>query len=499
MAPFTPQLKDSSLLVGLNYINSEWVESVSGKRFDVHDPATGALIGSCPESVPEDAEEAIRAAAKALPGWRSRTGRERSRILRRFHDLVIENKEDLALLITWENGKARADAVGEVSFAASFLEWFSEEASRIYGDVIPHSTPGFRTSVLKEPIGVCGLITPWNFPAAMITRKLGPALAAGCTVVVKSAGETPFSANALAILAERAGVPPGAFNIVSALHNTPDIGTTLCSSPIVKKISFTGSTRVGKILMSQSANTLKKLSLELGGNAPFIVFNDANLDLALNGTIVSKFKSSGQTCVCSNRIFVQKGIYDEFIRKLKEAVGRFQIGHGFEEKVTHGPLVTPAAADRVDGLVGDAIKKGAKVEIGGKRRTDMGPNFYEPTILSNVNTDMRLVTEEIFGPVAPIFVFDTEDEVLEAANNCDVGLASYIFTQDINRAARFTETLQYGMVAVNTGVMSDCAAPFGGVKQSGLGREGSKYGIEDYLQTKTVVTGNVHVTHKAYL
>ncbi|KAK7419369.1 hypothetical protein QQX98_003321 [Neonectria punicea] len=499
MSTSTPQLKDASLFHGKNWINNKWVESVSGKRFDVTDPATGALIGSCPESTAQDAETAIRAAADALPGWRSRTGRERSRVLRRWFDLVMENKEDLATLITWENGKASPDALGEVSFAASFLEWYSEEAARIYGDVIPHSAPGFRTSVIKEPVGVCGLITPWNFPAAMVTRKLAPALAAGCTVVVKTAGETPFAANALAILGERAGVPAGVVNIISALNNTPEIGQTLCSSEIVKKISFTGSTRVGKILMRQSSDTLKKLSLELGGNAPFIVFDDADLDLALNGAIISKFKGSGQTCVCSNRIFVQKGIYDKFISKLKEAVGQFQVGHGFDKKTTHGPLVTPVAAERVAGLVEDAVKLGAKVEIGGKKRADLGPNFYEPTILSNVGENMRLVSEEIFGPVAPIFCFDTEEEVIAAANKCDVGLASYIFTQDLNRAARFTETLEYGMVAVNTGIISDAAAPFGGIKQSGLGREGSKYGIEDYLQTKTIVTGNIQVVHRSYL
>ncbi|KAH6973724.1 aldehyde dehydrogenase domain-containing protein [Ilyonectria sp. MPI-CAGE-AT-0026] len=494
-----PQLKDASLFVGKNWLDNQWVESESGKRFDVTDPATGALIGSCPESTAKDAEKAIRAAAIALPLWRSRTGRERARILRRWYDLVMENKDDLATIITWENGKAKPDAVGEVVFAASFLEWYAEEAARIYGDIIPHSNGSFRTSVLKEPVGVCGLITPWNFPAAMVTRKVAPALAAGCTVVIKSAGETPFAANALAVLGERAGVPPGVVNIVSALDNTPEIGLTLCESDIVKKISFTGSTRVGKILMRQSSDTLKKLSLELGGNAPFIVFDDADLDLALNGAIISKFKSSGQTCVCSNRIFVQKGIYPEFIRKLKEAVSQFQVGNGFDKKTTHGPLVTPVAAERVSGLVEDAIKLGAKVEIGGKKRTDLGPNFYEPTILSNVNANMRLVSEEIFGPVAPIFQFETEDEVIVAANNCDVGLASYIFTQDINRAARFTETLQYGMVAVNTGIISDASTPFGGIKQSGLGREGSKYGIEDYLQTKTIVTGNVQVVHRAYL
>ncbi|KAL6357090.1 hypothetical protein LRP88_10708 [Fusarium phalaenopsidis] len=473
MSYSVPKLKDPSLFVGKNYVDGQWIESVSGKRFNVHDPASGALIGSCPESVAQDAEQAIKIAAAALPEWRSRTGRNRSRILRRWYDLVIENKEDLATLITWENGKAGPDAAGEVLFAASFLEWFAEEAPRVYGDVIPHSAPGFRVSVLKEPVGVVGLITPWNFPAAMITRKLGPALAAGCTAVVKTAGETPFTANALLVLGERAGVPKGVINSIAALDNTPEIGQTLCASDVVRKISFTGSTRVGKILMNQSSDTLKKLSLELGGNAPFIVFDDADLDLAVAGAIASKFKCSGQTCVCSNRIFVQKGIYNEFVQKLKAVVSKFQVGHGFDSKTTHGPLVTAAAAER--------------------------PNFFEPTILTNVTTDMRLVRDEIFGPLAPIFSFDNEDEVVDIANKCDVGLASYIFTQDVNRVARVTELLHFGMVAVNTGIMSDAAAPFGGVKHSGMGREGSKYGIEDYLHVKTVVTGNVNVAHRALL
>ncbi|WAO87634.1 Succinate-semialdehyde dehydrogenase [Fusarium falciforme] len=502
MSYSVPKLKDPSLFVGKNYVDGQWIESVSGKRFDVHDPASGALIGSCPESVAQDAEQAIKIAAAALPEWRSRTGRNRSRILRRWYELVIENKEDLATLITWENGKAGPDAAGEVLFAASFLEWFAEEAPRVYGDVIPHSAPGFRVSVLKEPVGVVGLITPWNFPAAMITRKLGPALAAGCTAVVKTAGETPFTANALLVLGERAGVPKGVINSIAALDNTPEIGQTLCASDVVRKISFTGSTRVGKILMNQSSDTLKKLSLELGGNAPFIVFDDADLDLAVAGAVASKFKCSGQTCVCSNRIFVQKGIYNQFVEKLKAVVSKFQVGHGFDSKTTHGPLVTAAAAERVDGLVKEAVKAGAKVEVGGKRRTDLGksrPNFFEPTILTNVSTDMRLVRDEIFGPLAPIFSFDNEDEVVDIANKCDVGLASYIFTQDVNRVARVTELLHFGMVAVNTGIMSDAAAPFGGVKHSGMGREGSKYGIEDYLHVKTIVTGNVNVVHRALL
>ncbi|KAL4736092.1 Aldehyde/histidinol dehydrogenase [Aspergillus similis] len=494
-----PRLNDPSLFIGKNYIDGRWVESVSGNRFEVHDPATGALIGSCPESTPEDVEPAVRAAASALPSWRARTGRERSRILRRWYELVIENKEDLATLITWENGKAGPDAAGEVLFAASFLEWFAEEAPRVYGDVIPHTQPGFRVSVLREPVGVVGLITPWNFRAAMITRKLGPALAVGCTVIVKTAGETPFTANALLSLGERAGLPRGVVNSISALQNIPDIGKALCSSNTVRKISFTGSTRVGKILMNQSSGTLKKLSLELGGNAPFIVFDDADLDIAVSSAVASKFKSSGQTCVCSNRVFVHKAVFPEFIRRLKEVVAGFRVGNGFDNKTTHGPLITAEAAARVEGLIADAVRLGAKVEAGGHRRIDLGPNFIEPTILTNVTPSMRLMSEEIFGPVAPITSFEDENEVIDLANKCDVGLASYIFSRDVNRVARVTEQLAFGMVAVNTGVMSDSAAPFGGIKHSGFGREGSKYGIEDYLNLKTVVTGNVHVVHRASL
>ncbi|KAK1966587.1 succinate-semialdehyde dehydrogenase [Colletotrichum sublineola] len=498
MAPI-PQLKDKTLLVGKNLINGGWTDSVSGKTFDVTDPATGDLIGSCPESVVEDADRAIKSAAAALPGWRSKSGRERSRILRRWYDLVMENKTDLATLITWENGKAQADAAGEVLFAASFLEWFSEEAARVYGDVVPHSKPSMRISVLKEPVGVCGLITPWNFPAAMLARKVAPALAAGCTVVAKTAGETPFSANAMMILGERAGVPRGVVNIVCALQNTPEIGAALCGSDIVRKISFTGSTRVGKLLMQQSSQTLKKLSLELGGNAPFLVFDDADLDIAVAGVVASKFKVSGQTCVCANRIYVQKGIYSAFVSRLKEAVGQFKLGHGFDAGVTHGPLVIQGAVQRVSNLVEDAVDKGARVEAGGKARPDLGPNFFEPTIVSNLSPTARILHEEIFGPVAPILSFDTEEEAVDAANQCDVGLASYIFTKDLGRAARVSELLQFGMVALNTGVISDAAAPFGGIKHSGMGREGSKYGIDDYLTTKTLITGNVEVVHRSHL
>ncbi|RAH81527.1 putative succinate-semialdehyde dehydrogenase [Aspergillus japonicus CBS 114.51] len=494
-----PRLNNPSLLIGQNYINGTWLEAASGRRFQVTDPANGNTIGTCPESDSTDAHKAIDAAAAALPAWRSRTGRNRGRILRRWYELVMENQQDLATLITWENGKATPDAAGEVLFAASFLEWFAEEAARIYGDVLPHSQPGFRVAVIKEPVGVCGLITPWNFPAAMITRKLGPALAAGCTVVVKTAGETPFTANALIRLGAQAGIPAGVVNSVTALANTAEIGQALCASTTVRKISFTGSTRVGKLLMRQSSDSVKKLSLELGGNAPFIVFDDADLDLAVDAALASKFKSSGQTCVCSNRLFVQKGIYPAFLRRLKDAVARFRVGNGFDRKTTHGPLVTAAAVDRVAGLVEDAVRRGASVEMGGKKRLDLGPNFYEPTILTNVTADMSVVTDEIFGPVAPIFAFDREEEVIAASNACEVGLASYLFTQDVTRASRVAELLQFGMVAVNTGIISDAASPFGGIKHSGMGREGSKYGIEDYLETKTLVTGNIHVVHRAVL
>ncbi|KAI1017936.1 hypothetical protein LB504_003915 [Fusarium proliferatum] len=499
MANAVPQLRDPSLFIQKNFINNEWVDSISGKTFKVYDPATGSTIGSCPESNPEDAESAIQAASAALPVWKSATGRDRSRILRQWYELVLENKDDLATLITLENGKSKADAAGEVLFAASFIEWFAEEAPRIYGDVISHSQSSFRVSTLKEPIGVCGLITPWNFPAAMIARKLAPALAAGCTSILKPAFETPFTANALLSLLSRTSLPAGVVNSITADTNTPSIGQTLCSSDVVRKISFTGSTRVGKLLMSQSSGTLKKMSLELGGNAPFIVFDDADLDVAVKAALTSKFKSSGQTCVCSNRIFVQKGVYLEFLSRLTEEVGKFKVGSGFDAKTTHGPLISAAAVQRLESLVSEAVQGGAKVECGGSALKDQGSNFFAPTVLSNVKTSMRVVDEEIFGPVAPVFSFDEEEAIIQVANKCDVGLASYIFTQDLNRATRITEQLQFGMVAVNSGVVSDAAAPFGGVKHSGLGREGSKYGIEDYLQIKTVVLGNVNVQHRALL
>lgn len=402
---------------------------------------------------------------------------------------MIENSEDIARLITWENGKPLADAKGEAAYAASFFEWFSEEAPRVYGDTIPASVAGNRVVTIKEPVGVCGLITPWNFPAAMITRKIGPALAAGCTVVAKSPGETPFTALALAELAHRAGIPKGVVNVISALHNTPEVGEVLTTSPTIKKVSFTGSTGVGKLLMKQSSSTLKKLSFELGGNAPFIVFDDADLDAAIDGAIASKFRSSGQTCVCANRLFIQSGIYDSFAQKFAAKVKEFSVGGGYTEGVTHGPLIHDRAINKVEAHVRDAEKKGGKVIQGGQRIPELGSNFFQPTVITGMTTEMDLASEETFGPVAGLFKFDTEEEVVKIANSAEVGLAGYFFSKDIQRVFRVAEALEVGMVGVNTGLISDAAAPFGGVKESGFGREGSKYGISEYQVTKMITYG----------
>jgi succinate-semialdehyde dehydrogenase/glutarate-semialdehyde dehydrogenase len=404
---------------------------------------------------------------------------------------MVENADDLATLITWENGKPTADAKGEVTYAANFFEWFSEEAPRIYGEVIPSSVPGNRVHTLKEPVGVCGLITPWNFPAAMITRKIGPALAVGCTVVAKAPGETPFTSLALAELAHRAGVPAGVVNVITAMGNTPAVGEVLTTDPTVRKVSFTGSTTVGKLLMKQCSSTLKKLSLELGGNAPFIVFDDADLDSAVTGAINSKFRSSGQTCVCANRIYVQAGIYDEFCKKFAEKVKDFKVGNGFEQGITHGPLIHDRAVDKVEQHVRDAEKKGAKVLLGGHKLPDLGPNFYQPTVISGMTSDMAMASEETFGPVAGLFKFKSEEEVVKLANSTEVGLAGYFFSRDIARVYRVAEHLEVGMVGVNTGLISDPAAPFGGVKESGFGREGSLYGIGEYQVTKMVTYGGL--------
>ncbi|OJJ42130.1 hypothetical protein ASPZODRAFT_20776 [Penicilliopsis zonata CBS 506.65] len=496
MATLAASLQDPSLFIEKAYIDGQWVSSVSKQTFNVYNPASDALVGTCPESSPEDMEAAIQAAARAFPSWRAQSGRQRGRILRRLFELLVDNKEDIGRIITAENGKAKGDAEGEALFSAGFFEWFSEEAPRIYGDLIPHSNPACRTQVVKEPVGVCGLITPWNFPMAMGARKVAAALAAGCTVVIKSDGLTPFSTNVMALLAERAGVPKGVINVVTALENTPTLGLALCESETVKKISFTGSTRVGKLLMSQSSSTLKKLSLELGGNAPFIVFDDADLETAVTSAVVSKFKVTGQTCVCANRFYVQEGIYDRFSQRFVEVMKKKTalVGDGAHNPaVTHGPLTNGVA--KTQDHIQDAVSKKATVLLGGNALPAVGKNFHELTILGNVDDSMKIATEETFGPVAGLARFSTEDEVVARANNCEVGLASYLMTSDLGKAHRVSERLEFGMVAINTGVISDSAAPFGGVKHSGMGREGSKYGIDDYVNIKMIVTGGVNTVY----
>lgn len=491
MGHSVPPLSDKSLLKEQTYVNGEWINAKSGKTFEVTDPASGKPIGTVPEMDRADTEAAIAAAAAALPSFRKTTGRERSRMLRKWYQLMIDNADDLAKLITWENGKPMADAKGEVTYAANFFEWFSEEAPRTYGQTIPASVAGNRVFTVREPVGVVGLITPWNFPAAMITRKIGPALAAGCTVVAKSPGETPFTAAALAELAHRAGIPKGVVNFVTALKNTPEVGETITSSKTVKKVSFTGSTGVGKLLMKQSADTLKKLSFELGGNAPFIVFDDADLDVAVAGAIASKFRSSGQTCVCANRLYIQSGIYDAFAKKFTEKVKEFKVGSGYAEGVTHGPLIHDRAVSKVDAHVQDAVKQGGTVLVGGQKLPDLGENYYQPTVIRDMTTDMQLAQEETFGPIAGLFKFDTEADVVRLANDTDVGLAGYFFSRDVQRCYRVAEALEVGMVGVNTGLISDPAAPFGGVKESGFGREGSSVGIDEYMVTKMVTLGGM--------
>ncbi|EWC44652.1 putative succinate-semialdehyde dehydrogenase [Drechslerella stenobrocha 248] len=488
-----PPLKDKSLFKeNVALVNGKWVGAKSGKTFDVHDPASMKLIGTVPEMDQADVNEAIDHASAAFKGFRNTLARDRARMLRRWHDLMVENKEDLATLITWENGKPTADALGEVNYAASFFEWFSEEAPRIYGDAIPSTVAGNRIVTIKQPVGVCALITPWNFPAAMVTRKIGPALAAGCTVVAKAPGETPFTSLALGELALRAGIPPGVVNFVTALDNTPSIGALLCEHPSIKKLSFTGSTNVGKLLMKQSSSTLKKLSFELGGNAPLIVFDDADLDTAVAGTITSKFRTSGQTCVCANRIYVQSGIYEQFAQKIAEKVNGFKIGSGYEKGVTHGPLIHSRAVSKVEHHIQDAISKGGKVIVGGQRCPGLGENYHQPTVITGVTRDMAITGEETFGPVAGLIKFDTEEEVIKAANDADVGLAGYFFSGDVKRVWRVAEALEVGMVGINTGAISDVVAPFGGVKWSGFGREGSKYGVDEYVAIKTMTFGGVH-------
>ncbi|TWA84106.1 succinate semialdehyde dehydrogenase [Azospirillum brasilense] len=480
-------LNDQSLLRTQAYVNGAWRDAFSGKTFAVTNPATGEELARVADVGAEETRQAINAADAALPAWRAKTAKERAAILRRWFELIMAAQEDLAVLMTLEQGKPLAEARGEVAYGASFIEWFAEEGKRVYGDVIPSFAGNKRIVVLKEPIGVVAAITPWNFPNAMITRKVGPALAAGCTIVVKPAEDTPLSALALAELAERAGVPAGVFNIVTG-SDPVAIGGELTASPIVRKLSFTGSTEVGKILMRQSADTVKKVSLELGGNAPFIVFDDADLDEAVKGALASKYRNSGQTCVCANRLLVQAGVYDAFAAKLAKAVKQIRVGNGMEAGVTQGPMINGQAVEKVEELMGDALAKGATVALGGKRH-GLGGTFFEPTILTGVTTEMRVAREEIFGPVAPLFKFETEADAIRMANDTEFGLAAYFYSRDIGRVWRVAEQLEYGMVGINEGILSTEVAPFGGIKQSGIGREGSKYGVEDFLEIKYLCVG----------
>ena len=467
-------------------INGAWVPAHSGATLDVENPATGERLGSVPNAGRDETRDAIAAAAAAFPAWRARTGKERGALLRAWFDLIMQKQEDLATLMTLEQGKPLAESRGEVAYGAAFIEWFAEEAKRTYGDIIPGHARDKRILVTKEPIGVVGCITPWNFPIAMITRKVGPALAAGCTTVVKPASQTPFSALALAALAEQAGLPPGVLNVVTGAAR--DIGGELTSNPLVRKISFTGSTEVGKLLMAQSSTTVKQLSLELGGNAPFIVFDDADLDAAVEGAIVSKYRNSGQTCVCANRLLVQAPVYDAFAARLSAAVSRLKVGSGLEPGVTQGPLIDEAAVAKVEAHIADALAKGATLLRGG-HRTAPGGRFFEPTVLTGATEAMAIAREETFGPVAPLFRFETEADAIRMANATEFGLAAYFYGRDIGRIFRVAEALEYGIVGVNTGLISTEVAPFGGVKESGIGREGSKYGIDDYLVVKYLCLG----------
>ena len=482
------QLKDPTLLRHQAYVNGAWVDADGGQTINVNNPATGEHIGTVPLMGAAETRRAIEAANAAWPAWRKKTAKERAAVLRRWHDLILENADDLALIMTTEQGKPLPEAKGEVQFGASFIEWFAEEGKRVAGETLQSPWPDRRLVVTKEPIGVCAAITPWNFPAAMITRKVGPALAAGCPMVLKPAEATPFSALALAVLAERAGVPAGVFSIVTGAPK--DIGGEMTSNPIVRKLTFTGSTQVGRLLAEQCAPTIKKLSLELGGNAPFIVFDDADLDAAVEGAIASKYRNAGQTCVCANRLYVQDSVYDAFAEKLVAAVAKLKVGNGIEAGVTQGPLIDAKAVAKVEEHVADALAKGGRLLAGGKRHA-LGNGFFEPTIIADVTNDMRVATEETFGPLAPLFRFKTDDEVIALANNTEFGLAAYFYSRDIGRIWRVAEGLETGMVGVNTGLISNEIAPFGGVKQSGLGREGSTYGIEDYLVIKYICMGGI--------
>ena len=473
------QLKDAQLFRQQAYINGEWLDADNGQTIKVTNPATGEVIGTVPKMGTAETRRAIEAADKALPAWRALTAKERSAKLRRWFELMIENQDDLARLMTTEQGKPLAEAKGEIAYAASFIEWFAEEAKRVYGDTIPGHQPDKRLIVIKQPIGVTAAITPWNFPAAMITRKAGPALAAGCTMVLKPASQTPYSALALVELAHRAGIPAGVLSVVTG--SAGEVGGELTGNSLVRKLSFTGSTEIGRQLREECAKDIKKVSLELGGNAPFIVFDDADLDKAVEGAIISKYRNNGQTCVCANRIYVQDGVYDAFAQKLAAAVAKLKIGNGLEEGTTTGPLIDGKAVAKVQEHIEDAVGKGAKVLSGGKI---IEGNFFEPTILVDVPKTAAVAKEETFGPLAPLFRFKDEAEVIAMSNDTEFGLASYFYARDMSRVFRVAEALEYGMVGINTGLISNEVAPFGGIKASGLGREGSKYGIEDYLEIK---------------
>ncbi|MCC8342416.1 NADP-dependent succinate-semialdehyde dehydrogenase [Pseudomonas stutzeri] len=485
------QLGQPDLLRQTAYLNGEWCEADSGAHTEIFNPATGELIGVVPNMGRGETRRAIEAAQAAQPAWRALTAKERAARLRRWYELMLENQEDLARIMTAEQGKPLAEARGEVAYAASFLEWFAEEGKRLYGDVIPAHAGDKRILVQKEPVGVTAAITPWNFPSAMITRKAGPALAAGCAMVLKPAPQTPFSALALAALAERAGIPAGLFSVITAdAAMSREVGAELCEHPVVRKLSFAGSTAVGIKLMQQCAPTLKKLSLELGGNAPFIVFDDADLDAAVEGAMISKYRNAGQTCVCANRIYVQDGIYDAFVDRFSAAVARLKVGNGAEEGVTTGPLIDAAAVAKVQRHLQDALDKGATLLVGGKPRAS-GGNFFEPTLVGGVTAEMAVAREETFGPLAPLFRFRDEAEVIRQANDTEFGLAAYFYARDLSRVFRVAEALEYGMVGINTGVISTEVAPFGGMKASGLGREGSKYGLDEYVEIKYLCLGGI--------
>jgi succinate-semialdehyde dehydrogenase / glutarate-semialdehyde dehydrogenase len=482
------RLKDAHLFRQACYVEGGWVEATASGAIDVDNPATGEIIGTVPKLGRAETRQAIDAAARAFPIWRAKTAKERATVMRRWFDLMMANQDDLANLMTTEQGKPLAESKGEVAYAASFLEWFGEEAKRVYGDTIPPHQPDKRIVVIKEPIGVVACITPWNFPLAMITRKAGPAIAAGCSVVLKPASQTPFSALALAELAERAGMPKGVFNVITGAAT--DIGAELTSNPLVRKLSFTGSTETGKLLMAQCAGTVKKVSLELGGNAPFIVFDDADLDAAIEGAIMSKYRNTGQTCVCANRLLIQDTVYDRFATKLADAVKKLKPAPGSDAGATQGPLIDDRAVQKVEQHISDATSKGAEVLVGGKRHA-LGGRFFEPTILVDVTPAMAVAREETFGPVAPLFRFRSEADAIQLANDTEFGLAAYFYGRDVGRIWRVAEALEYGIIGINTGIISTEVAPFGGVKESGIGREGSKYGLEEFLEIKYLCLGGI--------